>query len=116
MICPSTKTAVAGPSLAPRRHDANWAFKTQSTAIQKELARYELRPAAALAVPRSLRTQNDESTRSLESAMEPQLLDGLEKTLQAHGPGAAIDQLCDDLKARKEYAALFYTLLMKKRH
>ncbi len=39
--------------------------------------------------------------------MEPQLLDGLEKTLQAHGPGAAIDQLCRDLKARKEYAALF---------
>ena len=48
--------------------------------------------------------------------MDLQVLDGLEKTLQAQGPAAAIDQLCSDLKARKEYAALFYTLLMKKRH
>jgi hypothetical protein len=48
--------------------------------------------------------------------MESQHLDALQSTLAAKGPVAALDQLCDDLKARKEYAALFYTLLMKKRH
>src|SRR5262245_7122895 len=48
--------------------------------------------------------------------MDSQIFDALQTTLQSKGPVAAIDQLCDDLKARKEYAGLFYTLLMKKRH
>lgn len=48
--------------------------------------------------------------------MDAQLFDTLQATLQTHGPVAALDQLCDDLKARKEYAGLFYALLMKKRH
>jgi hypothetical protein len=48
--------------------------------------------------------------------MDTQLLDALQSAVQTQGPAAAIDKLCDDLKARKEYAALFYTLLMKKRH
>ena len=48
--------------------------------------------------------------------MDSQLFENLQTTLQAKGPVAAIDQLCDDLKARKEYAGLFYALLMKKRH
>lgn len=48
--------------------------------------------------------------------MDPQLFDDLQKTLSSHGPVAAIDKLCTDLKSRKEYAGLFYTLLMKKRH
>ncbi len=48
--------------------------------------------------------------------MDSQLFDTLQATLQSKGPIAAIDELCADLKARKEYAGLFYTLLMKKRH
>jgi hypothetical protein len=47
--------------------------------------------------------------------METQVLEELQSKLTTGGPGAAIDRLCDELKARKEYAALFYTLLMKKR-
>ena len=47
--------------------------------------------------------------------MESQVLDQLQSTLAAKGPQAAIDKLCEELKSRKEYAALFYTLLMKKR-
>ena len=48
--------------------------------------------------------------------MESQLFDNLQATVQSKGPAAAIDQLCDELKSRKEYAGLFYALLMKKRH
>jgi len=48
--------------------------------------------------------------------MDSQLFDDLQKTLSTAGPVAAIDKLCADLKSRKEYAGLFYTLLMKKRH
>jgi hypothetical protein len=43
-------------------------------------------------------------------------LDDLRQTLIARGAAAAIDQLCDDLRERKDYANLFYALLMKKRH
>jgi len=48
--------------------------------------------------------------------MDSQLFDNLQATMQSKGPAAAIDQLCDALKSRKEYAGLFYALLMKKRH
>src|SRR5262245_50869990 len=47
--------------------------------------------------------------------MDSQLLDTLQSTLKAKGPAAAVEALCADLKARKEYAGLFYALLMKKR-
>jgi hypothetical protein len=47
--------------------------------------------------------------------MEAQVLDQLQTTLTAQGSSAALDKLSEELKARKEYAALFYTLLMKKR-
>lgn len=47
--------------------------------------------------------------------MDTALFDQLEKTVATAGPAAAIDQLAADLKARKDYAGLFYTLLMKKR-
>lgn len=47
--------------------------------------------------------------------MEAQVLEKLQTELKTSGPDAAIDRLCEELKARKEYAALFYTLLMKKR-
>lgn len=48
--------------------------------------------------------------------MDPALLDDLQNTLKEKGPTQAIDRLCQSLQERKEYAALFYALLMKKRH
>lgn len=42
--------------------------------------------------------------------------DQLHQTLSSQGPAAAIDALCADLKSSKDYANLFYALLMKKRH
>jgi hypothetical protein len=48
--------------------------------------------------------------------MEPQLFDDLAQTLHKSGPDATIDRLCHELQERKDYAGLFYALLMKKRH
>jgi hypothetical protein len=48
--------------------------------------------------------------------MDPSLFEELETTLAGAGASAAIDRLCAALEARKEYAALFYALLLKKRH
>jgi len=42
--------------------------------------------------------------------------DDLQKAFDTQGPAAAIDKLCADLRAAKEYGTLFYALLMKKRH
>jgi hypothetical protein len=47
--------------------------------------------------------------------MDPKLYDELQQTLRQRGPAQAIEQLCADLRARKDYASLFYALLMKKR-
>jgi hypothetical protein len=47
--------------------------------------------------------------------MDATLFDQLEQTVKIAGPAAAIDKLADELKARKDYGGLFYTLLMKKR-
>jgi hypothetical protein len=47
--------------------------------------------------------------------MDATLLDQLEQTLKQAGPAAAIDKLAVELKAKKDYGPLFYTLLMKKR-
>jgi hypothetical protein len=44
------------------------------------------------------------------------LFDELQHALSAEGPEAAIDRLCASLRERKDYAALFYALLLKKRH
>jgi hypothetical protein len=43
-------------------------------------------------------------------------LDDLQQTLAKEGAAAAIDRLCSELRANKDYANLFYALLMKKRH
>jgi hypothetical protein len=48
--------------------------------------------------------------------MDQPVFDDLEQTLTAKGPAAAIDQLCERLRAEKDYTGLFYALLMKKRH
>src|SRR5437868_8016967 len=43
-------------------------------------------------------------------------LDDLQNIMTVQGPAAAIDRLCANLRASKDYANLFYALLMKKRH
>ena len=47
--------------------------------------------------------------------MDATLFDQLEQTVKKAGPAAAIDKLAEELKAKKDYGPLFYTLLMKKR-
>jgi hypothetical protein len=47
--------------------------------------------------------------------MESALFDQLDQTVKTAGPAAAIDKLCAELRANKDYAGLFYALLMKKR-
>jgi hypothetical protein len=47
--------------------------------------------------------------------MDAALFDQLEQTVNTAGCAAAIDKLGDELRARKDYAGLFYALLMKKR-
>jgi hypothetical protein len=48
--------------------------------------------------------------------MDQALFDQLQQTIQAQGAAPAIEQLCASMRERKEYASLFYALLMKKRH
>jgi hypothetical protein len=48
--------------------------------------------------------------------MNATLCDELQATLARSGPAAAIGSLCDNLKENKEFHALFYALLMRKRH
>ena len=48
--------------------------------------------------------------------MDPAVFDELEHTLTAEGPDAAVRRLCDRLREQKDYHALFYALLMQKRH
>lgn len=48
--------------------------------------------------------------------MTPALFDELDATLGRDGGAAAIDRLCTRLREAGEYHALFYALLMKKRH
>jgi hypothetical protein len=47
--------------------------------------------------------------------MDPAIFDELEHTLAAEGPDAAARRLCDRLRDNKDYASLFYALLMQKR-
>lgn len=51
-----------------------------------------------------------------DTLMDTALFDELQTTLNASGPTAAIDRLCESLRERKDYHRLFYALLMKKRH
>ncbi len=48
--------------------------------------------------------------------MDSSRLEKYQATLKAKGAQAAIDQLCQELKDEKDYQALFYALLMKRRH
>jgi hypothetical protein len=48
--------------------------------------------------------------------MNSALFDELQQTLTGAGPEAAIDRLCTGLREQKDYANLFYALLLKKRH
>src|SRR5437764_1824230 len=48
--------------------------------------------------------------------MNTAIFDELQQTLTKQGPDAAIDRLCRSLREQKDYANLFYALLLKKRH
>jgi hypothetical protein len=48
--------------------------------------------------------------------MEQAFFDELRHALDGRGPAAAIELLCDRLRERQDYAALFYALLLRKRH
>src|SRR5437870_3837572 len=50
------------------------------------------------------------------AVMDPEVFDELQQTLARSGAPAAIEQLCATLRERKDYANLFYALLLKKRH
>jgi hypothetical protein len=52
----------------------------------------------------------------LDDIMPSTSFEELEQTVATRGAGAAIDRLCADLRESKDYASLFYALLMKKRH
>jgi hypothetical protein len=58
----------------------------------------------------------DSAPDSLDDIMPSPSLDDLQQTLTTQGAAAAIERLCADLRERKDYANLFYALLMKKRH
>src|SRR5713226_2239686 len=45
----------------------------------------------------------------------PELFDALKSQLAEAGPGAAIDRLCAELRKEKDYAKLFYAMLMRNR-
>jgi hypothetical protein len=47
--------------------------------------------------------------------MQSEMFDELEKTLTSRGPAAAVEQLCAGLSNERDYNALFYALLLKKR-
>lgn len=57
-----------------------------------------------------------ETRHARDRRMDPAEFDRLEATLGAQGAAAAIEQLCTGLRERKDYASLFYALLLKKRH
>jgi hypothetical protein len=47
--------------------------------------------------------------------MESRTFDDLAKTLSSAGPAAAVEQLCTQLRDERDFNALFYALLLKKR-
>jgi hypothetical protein len=47
--------------------------------------------------------------------MEPGTFDELAKTLSSQGPAAAVEKLCARLREERDFNALFYALLLKKR-
>ncbi|HLW64060.1 MAG TPA: hypothetical protein VKS79_01995 [Gemmataceae bacterium] len=48
-------------------------------------------------------------------AFEPSLYEALQQTLTKKGPVQAVEALCATLREKKDYAKLFYAMLMKKR-
>src|SRR5436190_1216815 len=48
--------------------------------------------------------------------MESALFEELQRDLAGNSVDEAIDRLCSTLRERKDYAGLFYALLLKKRH
>jgi len=48
--------------------------------------------------------------------LDAAIFDDLKSALADQGPSVAIDRLCQVLREQKDYASLFYALLLKKRH
>src|SRR5438445_2269608 len=57
-----------------------------------------------------------QSIARMLSTMDTDLFNELQQTLDQRGAQAAITQLCTTLQEKKDYANLFYALLLKKRH
>src|SRR5947209_5213064 len=51
-----------------------------------------------------------------DDTMDSALFQELEETFARQGSAQAIDRLCQVLRQKKDYSALFYALLLKKRH
>jgi hypothetical protein len=51
----------------------------------------------------------------MDTTPDPALYDRLRAALDASGPAAAADRLCDHLRAAGDYQSLFYALLLRKR-
>src|SRR5437868_7757272 len=64
----------------------------------------------------ALSTRHSALFEALWEIMDTAFFDELERTLVAEGPEAAIERLCASLRHTKDYANLFYALLLKKRH
>src|SRR4051812_13594794 len=47
--------------------------------------------------------------------LPPELFDRVKQSLETHGPAAAIDKLCAELRDAGDYQSLFYAMLLKKR-
>jgi hypothetical protein len=52
---------------------------------------------------------------TVTSSSEPSVFDRVRAALEADGPIAAIDRLCEELRQTGDFANLFYALLMRKR-
>src|SRR5207247_457459 len=72
--------------------------------------------AAVAATARAIIDDLPSPRASQKTIMDPTLFDQLAHALEHESPQTAIERLCATLRERKDYAALFYALLLKKRH
>src|SRR5262245_21665274 len=113
---------VAAPRIsAPRRPRNRRRRARSSRCAPAPMARRFFRRGPLYSIrcpPSSLRhqTQPDAPSQPCHGLiMDQTLFDDLQATLTKSGGAPAIDELCAQLRERKEFSALFYALLMKKR-
>lgn len=61
-------------------------------------------------------THGDVDAEITMNNVDSSTFDELQCSLQQDGPDAAIEKLCTTLRDKKDYASLFYALLLRKRH